>query len=140
MSAQVQTPAGQTPRGLQERLCEPSYTDIFDNGAASAEDHGQQDSRWSQEGRGVGVEPLGLHRVVRSVTHPQTVGRLLPGRVRPRAEHVELRSFHFIFLFRECEESEEAHAHGPYGRDCRRDEGSRAYAQEVPRVGSDVAR
>ena len=74
------------------------------------------------------VEPLGLHRTERSVTNSQTARRLLPGRVRPRAEHAELWSFHFIFFFREREESEEAHAHGPYGRDCRRDEGSRAFS------------
>ena len=140
MSAQVQTPAGQASGGLQERLCEPSYTYIFYYGAASTEDHGQQDSRWSQEGRGVGVEPLGLHRVVRSVANPKAIGRLLPGRVRPRAEHVELRRFHSIFQFRECQKSEEAHAHGPYGRDCGCDEGSRAYAQEVFGAGGDVAR
>mmetsp|Transcript_22853 Transcript_22853/g.70429 ORF Transcript_22853/g.70429 Transcript_22853/m.70429 type:complete len:186 (+) Transcript_22853:1198-1755(+) len=45
MSTQVQTPAGQASRGLQERLREPRDPDLLDNGAAGAENHGQQDSR-----------------------------------------------------------------------------------------------
>ena len=97
MSAQVQTPAGQASGGLQERLREPRDTHLLDHGAAGTEDHSLQNTRRPSKGRGVGVEPLGLHRTERSVAHPKTARRLLPGRVRPRAEHVELWRFHFIF-------------------------------------------